>query len=159
MPHPLDRLLLHLDHLSIRLERSLAAALADKGGRLDRAALHLARLNPQHQYNVHAQRLLDLRHRLAQAGRLLLQAKEEQLGRAAGVLHAVSPLATLARGYALVRTGEGRKRLVTAADQVPTGAEVEVILRRGGLRCRVEERYEEDRLSDGSDQSSTASTS
>lgn len=159
MPHPLDRLLLHLDHLSIRLERSLAAALADKGGRLDRAALHLARLNPQHRCTAHAQRLLDLRHRLAQAGRLLLQAKEEQLGRAAGVLHAVSPLATLARGYALVRTGEGRKRLVTAADQVRTGSEVEVLLRRGGLRCRVEERYEEDRLSGGSDQSSTASTS
>jgi exodeoxyribonuclease VII large subunit len=159
MPHPLDRLLLHLDHLSIRLEHSLTAVLVNKGGRLDRATHHLARFNPQHQYDIQTQRLVDLRHRLTQAGRLLLQAKEEQLGRAAGVLHAVSPLATLARGYALVRTGRGRKHVVTAADQVRTGAEVEVILRRGGLLCRVEERYEEDRLADGNDQSSTASTS
>lgn len=159
MPHPLDRLLLHLDHLSIRLERSLIAVLANKRARLDRAAHHLARLNPQHRYGVQAQRLVDLQHRLAQAGRLMVQAKEEQLARAAGVLHAVSPLATLARGYALVRTGRGRKQVVTAADQVRTGGEVEVILRRGGLRCRVEERYEEDRLVDGNDQSITASTS
>lgn len=157
--HPLDRLLLHLDHLGVRLERSLVAAIAEKGRCLDRAALHLTRLNPQHQYGVQAQRFMDLRKQFVQAGRLQLQAKAEQLGRAAGVLHAVSPLATLARGYALVRTTEGKRRLVTAADQVRTGSMVEVVLHKGGLRCRVEERNEEDGLLAGNNQSSTASTS
>lgn len=157
MPQPLSRLLLHLDHLGIRLERALPATLANTTRRLELATLHLVRLNPQQRCSIHAQRLLNLRYRLAQVGRLLLQTKEKQLIRAAGVLHAVSPLATLARGYALVRAGEGKKQLITAADQVHTGAVVEVILNQGGLRCRVEERYEDDRPSGGSDQSNRPS--
>jgi len=159
MPHPLDRLLLRLDHLAVRLEHALTTALANREQRLDRATLHLARLHPGHRLALHGQHLHALRNRLAQAVQSRILAKEEQFGRATGVLHAVSPLATLARGYAIVRTAEGKKRIVTEAAQVRPGATVEVILRRGQLVCRVEQSGEGCREGENDDQSSTASTS
>jgi len=160
MPHPLDRLLLRLDHLTVRLEHALATTLANREQRLDRATLHLARLHPDHRLALHGQHLHALRNRLAQAVRSRLQATEEHFSRAAGVLHAVSPLATLARGYAIVRTGEGKKRIVTEAAQVRPGTTVDVVLHRGQLVCRVERSEgEECRRGEDNDQSSTASTS
>ena len=160
MPHPLDRLLLRMDHLTARLERALAATLSAQQQRLDRATVSLARLNPSHRMDLHTQKLHELRNRLAQAARSQVQAKVEQFSRAAGVLHAVSPLATLARGYAIVRTAGNRKRVVTDAAQVQPGATVEVLLHRGELTCRVERSEEVESGEEGKgDQSRTASTS
>lgn len=53
----------------------------------------------------------------------------------AGALEALSPLATLARGYAVVRRDDGRV-LVDAGDAA-IGDEIDARLARGGLRCRV----------------------
>lgn len=62
------------------------------------------------------------KHRAASAGRALASAVTEQvtsrrtaLGGLAGRLHALSPLATLERGYAVARDGEGRT-LASVAD-------------------------------------------
>jgi exodeoxyribonuclease VII large subunit len=160
MPHPLDRLLLRLDHLTMRLEHALAAILAGQERRLDQATLHLARLNPRHRLDLHGHRLHALGSRLAQAIRSRLQFKEEQFGLAAGVLHAVSPLATLARGYAIVRTIEGKGQIITEATQVRPGTKVEVTLHRGQLVCRVERGEDNEGGGGGNDgQSSTSSTS
>jgi exodeoxyribonuclease VII large subunit len=160
MPHPLDRLMLRLDQLAARLERSLKTTLGEQQRQLDSATLGLARLNPSHRLDLHEQRLQELHNRLAQAARLQLQAKMEQFGRATGVLHAVSPLATLARGYAIVRKTGSKKRVLTEAIDVVPGETVEVILHRGELVCRVERREIPERREDEiEDQSRTASTS
>ena len=47
--------------------------------------------------------LRDAGSRLAAAGRLGIERRSASLGAAAGRLHALSPLATLARGYAVAR--------------------------------------------------------
>ena len=57
------------------------------------------------------------------------------LGRA---LASVSPLATLGRGYAIVRDAEGR--IVRSSDEVRPGDELETRLGRGSLRVRVEKK-------------------
>ena len=125
-----------------------------------RATLGLARLNPSHRLDLHEQRLQELHNRLAHAARLQIQAKMEQFGRATGVLHAVSPLATLARGYAIVRKTGSKKRVLTEAVDVGPGETVEVILHRGELVCRVERREISERgEGEIEDQSRTASTS
>ncbi len=160
MPHPLDRLMLRLDQLAARLERSLKTTVGEQQRRLDRATLGLARLNPSHRLDLHEQRLQELHNRLAHAARLQIQAKMEQFGRATGVLHAVSPLATLARGYAIVRKTGSKKRVLTEAVDVAPGETVEVILHRGELVCRVERREISERgEGEIEDQSRTASTS
>ncbi|WP_306548143.1 exodeoxyribonuclease VII large subunit [Desulfobulbus sp.] len=160
MPHPLDRLLLRLDHLTGRMELALKTTLADQGRRLDQASFALARRNPAHRLQLHDQHLKELHTCLAHAIRLHVQVKQEQFGRAAGVLHAVSPLATLARGYAIVRKNEGRKRIVTEAAQVQTGETVAVTLHHGALVCRVEQASgSEGGIAERDAQSRTASNS
>jgi len=54
-------------------------------------------------------------------------------------LDALSPLATLARGYAIVTTAPGGKT-VGSAGQIDVGAQVSVRLNKGSLRCEVLEK-------------------
>lgn len=143
MPHPLDRLMFQVDQMSLSLELSIKTALAEKRHRLDHAIFRLEQRNPAHRLTLYRQRLDGLMGRLVQAASSLLQAKQEHFIRAAGVLHAVSPLATLARGYAIVRTTGTKKRIVTAESQVKIGEQVEVILHQGELRCKVEAKGED----------------
>ncbi len=165
MPHPLDRLMLQVDQMSLSLELSIKTRLAAKAQQLARAAFHLEQRNPAHRLALHTQQVRGLHKRTTQAIRSLVQTKEEQFAQAAGVLQAVSPLATLARGYAIVRKIEGKKKVVTAESQVMVNQRLEVRLHHGALRCRVEAKEEDEAGTAGdeergdNDQSRTASTS
>ena len=81
-------------------------------------------------------RLERSRERLAVAPRLLLERRRSALDRSAARLQALSPLATLARGYAIVRAGGA---VVRDAGTVAAGALVEIELAHGALGARVEE--------------------
>lgn len=74
--------------------------------------------------------------RLRAAPRLLLERKRVALDRAGVRLQALSPRATLARGYAIVRHGDAALRDAAA---VAAGALVDVELAAGALTARVEE--------------------
>jgi exodeoxyribonuclease VII large subunit len=74
--------------------------------------------------------------RLARSPVLLLERKRAALDGLAGRLRALSPRATLERGYAVVRTEEG---VVRAAAALAPGRRVEVELAAGGFGARVED--------------------
>lgn len=76
------------------------------------------------------------RERLSAAPRLLLERRRATLDRSGARLQALSPRATLERGYAIVRGHAGVLR--DASTQTP-GARVEIELARGGLAARVED--------------------
>ena len=76
------------------------------------------------------------RERLDRAPRLDLERRQAKLKQTAGRLRALSPRATLERGYAIVHGPEG---VVTDSVQVESGTEVSVDLARGGFGARVEE--------------------
>ena len=78
---------------------------------------------------------LDVASRSA-VGRKLADS-ENRLHALAQHLNALSPLATLKRGYSITRKTEGE--VLTAAEQVSVGDKVEVQLARGHLTCRIEE--------------------
>ena len=63
---------------------------------------------------------------------------KKSLAHTAGLLDAVSPLATLARGYAIAKTPPPGSELVTDASVVEVGSKIEVTLQKGLLVCRVE---------------------
>jgi exodeoxyribonuclease VII large subunit len=80
---------------------------------------------------------LDSTHeRLARAPRLLLERRRAKLDQSAGRLRALSPKATLERGYAIVRAGE---QIVRSGGAVEPGERVDVELAEGGFGARVEE--------------------
>ncbi len=121
--------------LSARLDAALKSRLAQKVERLRSVAARLQGQHPQ-------QRLLQARHRLEllqQRNKAGLERNLSQrtlqlqgLGRA---LHSVSPFATLARGYAIVRGNKGD--VIRAASEVRIGDDVTAALASGQLELRV----------------------
>ena len=81
-------------------------------------------------------RLSRSRERLTSAPLLLLERRCAALDRSGVRLQTLSPLATLARGYAIVRAGGA---VVRDAGAVAPGSRVDVQLARGDLAARVEE--------------------
>jgi exodeoxyribonuclease VII large subunit len=81
-------------------------------------------------------RLERTRERLRQAPALAVERKRAGLESSAAKLSALSPLQTLRRGYAIVRTDS---RLVASSADVSPGALVDVTLAQGGFGARVEE--------------------
>ncbi len=66
----------------------------------------------------------------------VLSMKRQQVANLAAKVAALSPLDTLARGYAVCRNADGL--VIKDWTQVEQGQDVEVILFRGKLNCRVE---------------------
>jgi exodeoxyribonuclease VII large subunit len=82
-----------------------------------------------------AQRVSLLRDRLRSGPALLVERRRAAIERAGARLAALSPRATLGRGYAIVRAGDGVLRSATG---LAAGARVEVELAEGGFGARVE---------------------
>jgi exodeoxyribonuclease VII large subunit len=76
------------------------------------------------------------RERLSVAPGLFFERRRAALDRASARLQALSPRATLARGYAIVRTTEG---VLRDAASVAAGERIDVELARGKLGARVED--------------------
>lgn len=94
---------------------------------------------PHDRLNQWRQQLDELQHRAALAVRNACRAERQALFRLAGKLDSLSPLATLARGYALCRLPESGA-LVTDAAAIRVDQAIEVVLHRGELVCRVQRR-------------------
>ena len=106
------------------------------------AAFHepglLARLqqqHPRHRLALARRRLAAAHLALSQRGPQLAAPARLRLAAAASALHALSPLAVLARGFAVVHTADGRV-LRDASDTTP-GDELDIRLAAGSLRTRV----------------------
>lgn len=120
-----------------RALRAQTARLAALGHRVERAATALAAHHPGERVAALGERVAQLRHRLGRAGEARLERAAQRLGAAGRALHAVSPLATLDRGYAIV-TREADGRILRDAAEARPGDAVTARLARGRLRCRVE---------------------
>jgi exodeoxyribonuclease VII large subunit len=83
------------------------------------------------------ERLARSRERLSAAPRLLLERRRAALTATGGRLHALSPRATLERGYAIVRSDAGD--VLRDASATATGQRLRVALARGSLRTTVDE--------------------
>ncbi len=109
-------------------ERELRAALDESRRRLRLAVRSLLQRD--------AERLGHLVVRLRTAPRLLLERRRAALDHTGARLQALSPRATLDRGYAIVRAGGEALREAAA---VAPGDSLEIELASGGLGARVEE--------------------
>ncbi|MGH8507702.1 MAG: exodeoxyribonuclease VII large subunit [Gammaproteobacteria bacterium] len=130
------------DELSLRLERAARARIGLKRTRIETLSTRLWSLVPS---ALIALRMSEcdhyvrrLRHGIAQT----LAKATGQLGSLSRALQAVSPLATLERGYAIVTRLPGGEILRDAARVAP-GCQIDTRLARGHLRCRVEAALED----------------
>ena len=139
--HPGARLRQHaqrLDELEQRLQRAVLRKTESARMRLASAEALLGRSSP-------ARRLATLRTRLEAVNRRLpaaiarsIQHARTRCERSMRTLHAVSPLATLDRGYAIV-TDAVTGRVLTDAAAVRAGVQIDARLARGSIRATVTE--------------------
>lgn len=125
-----------LDLAAERLFRAIPANLERDRERLERCRERLARVVPTQVERVRV-RVERQRDRLAAAGGALVPRFEQQAGLAAARLHDLSPLAVIARGYAVARTADGT--VVKHVGQAPSGSLIDVAVSDGELTCRVED--------------------
>jgi exodeoxyribonuclease VII large subunit len=160
LAHPglrLQQQMQRLDHLSQRLGGSTRGVVHREGQRLAELRARLQQHSPRHalgefgarnqslqlrlaraagEYNARAAaRAEQLRGRLERAGVERLARSAQRLALAQRALDAVSPLATVRRGFAIVKRADGT--VLTDAAAVAIGEEIEASLARGSLRARV----------------------
>ena len=136
--HPGMRVLQQIQRLDDLQQRMSGAAQAGLHRRRSELADALARLlqhSPERRVRAYAQHHGALQSRLEHAAHAALAHTAHRLDLAARALDAVSPLATLARGFAIVTRADGS--LVRAADSVAVGEQIEARLAEGRLTARV----------------------
>jgi exodeoxyribonuclease VII large subunit len=136
MYHPLENLFLQLDHNNTKLEQAMMQKIAEKQHHLDRLANRLQQKNPAKELALKQQQWSILRQRLLLAGTSITETRYKKLAGLASILDAVSPLATLARGYSITRQ-QKTNRIITSYKDAPPESLVEVILHDGRLACVV----------------------
>ena len=125
-----------LDDLEQRLAAALHRAVITRRSDLAQHAARLARCGPATRLALLRGREERLALRLTSAMRQRVDRWRNRLGTATRTLDAVSPLATLARGYAIVSDTEGR--VLTRSDQLRPGDRVATRLAKGRFEARVE---------------------
>ncbi len=124
--------------LLARTARQGRRTLEDKGQALDWLNRRLVASRPAARVQQSISQLAHLRQRLAAAGRRAVSEPGHSLRAAARALDAVSPLATLDRGYAIVTDAASGKALLRARD-VKQGNDIRARLAEGELIATIRE--------------------
>lgn len=125
-----------VDELMRRSETGLRRKLERSRERLARGANRLEAFRWERQLREHRERVEVWRGRLLGLARAALEGRRGALGRAGGKLDSLSPLAVLARGYALVWHAAAGSLLRSPADVAP-GDALRIRLAKGVLGATV----------------------
>ncbi len=131
---------LRLDYQTTALTNIIDSRISRLQTKIEGALDRVSSQSPLHRIHLQRQRLEYLEDTLVRRMTSLLQRNEQRLGRQAALLDSVSPLSVLSRGYAIIRKKQAdpeQREVVRSSAQVEIGAELDVTLHEGGLRCQV----------------------
>ncbi|MFQ6757610.1 MAG: exodeoxyribonuclease VII large subunit [Deltaproteobacteria bacterium] len=131
----LDQFRLTTDHALASLQFAFSSAIHQRQLALARLSQILASHSPQQRLEYQQQWVHELRRRLILAMLRQHERKRAALGKNAGLLHAISPLAVLGRGYSIVRQKNGV--VVRSSTEVQSRERISVTLGHGGIDCEV----------------------
>ena len=126
----------HVVELQQELTEFMDAFLSDQREQLERTRRDLLRLNPQYQLERLQQRLDDTSALLQARLQYILSLQHERLRGIALRLHSLSPLLTIARGYAVVRR-DADQTIVTSMQQVQPGDQLTIQVTDGHIHAIV----------------------
>ena len=145
LKHPgrrLQEIAQRLDELEQRLGGAWHHQLRHRHAELDRLSARLRQQTPAHRLRELSTKCDIVRKQLYSGISQLLENRRQRLLIQTHRLDAISPLAVLGRGYAIVhRLPDGA--IVRSSGMVKKGDRVETRLERGRIRCRVEETIDE----------------
>ncbi|OMH33959.1 exodeoxyribonuclease VII large subunit [Motiliproteus sp. MSK22-1] len=131
-----------LDELELRLKRQLKYSLNLYQQRLSHLDYRLTQQSPDRKIDYLQTRQQELYQRLKRGMSLQLDKRRVQLASQSHALQAVSPLATLSRGYAIVSDQQGH--IVRNTSDISIGDTLQTRLAKGRLLCQVTETIEAD---------------
>ena len=123
-----------LDYLERQLLSNWTYLVQQKTHQLHLCTAQLHRHNPKTQVAQRQIQLNQMTNQLTQLIQGKLQNLKYQLHANLSTLHAVSPLATLDRGYAIATL---KDKVLYTSEQVKPGDEIKVRLAKGGLHCKI----------------------
>jgi exodeoxyribonuclease VII large subunit len=139
--HPNQQLLeksQRIDGLEIRSHKAIKNRLQVAGSLLKSRENLLKSHSPHHHITLLYGHTDHLKQRLISAANIQNQHRQHHLSEAVRTLEAVSPLSTLARGYAIVCDSKNHK-LLRSADDAQVEENIDVRLSSGSLTCLVKE--------------------
>ncbi len=126
----------HLDELERRSRLSISNTISYLQSSLQTQHASLGQHSPRTLIHEMDLRWRGLGRRLGMSVQTFMARLQQNLAVPSRALHAISPLATLERGYAIVRTPGGN--VVRTAASVQPGDPVEARLAKGTLQCTVD---------------------
>jgi len=135
LPRRIKNTAQRLDERVHSLERLLRNRIRSRRMQLRVVAARLQEADVRRALAVRASRLARLRARLERAGASIMPRERERLSVAARGLESLSPLAVLARGYAIAFNAKGE--IIKRAADVARGDGLKVRVDQGHINCRV----------------------
>lgn len=132
-----------LDWLNNRLASAMRRQLLTQSHELQSVRGELMQLSPALSVQRSIGRLSELRQRLQTGARNIVANADHRLALLGRALHSVSPLATLERGYAIVKDATNDTVLMRAAD-VKSGDDIRAYLAKGELVATVKQVIDDD---------------
>lgn len=137
-------LYLLLANAGARLAGAMDVAIRGRRAEVEEAARVVERHAPLRRIARDRQQIDDLARRMERATAAGAELRRAALSGLSGRLAALSPLATLARGYAVVRHAD-TGRVITAPAHAPAGTPLRITVRDGDLAATAEPAPKEDR--------------
>ncbi len=140
LKHPgryLDEVSQRIDELSARMEQHLRLQLQSRQEKTCTFEARLQQHSPAHLLKLQQIRLNYLQQRLQQNMQSCLEHLQQKIASLASGMDALSPLATLGRGYSLVKNEQDE--LIRSAEQLNQGQQVKVIFSQTEAFMTVDE--------------------
>jgi exodeoxyribonuclease VII large subunit len=134
-----ENLIYTVNTLLTRLQNTLVNFISRLKETAEQYTLRLQ--DPRKRISELQQRIDDLQHRFITVFQHYLEKKRYQLEAAVGKLNSLSPLALLARGYAICRNAT-TLQVIKAVSEIELGEDVLVRISKGELRCEIKEKHE-----------------
>ena len=145
LKHPKDLLQekkTRLSEFEQRLARTMQLQLKQADQALRSHQNSLKQLNPLSKIERYQERLTQNLKQLCSLQKQQLKQHEHRLGLLAQTLHTASPLATLARGYSIIKSGSDTQaasaKVITSSNKVKAGDKITATLKDGTLHCTVD---------------------
>ncbi|MDX1443154.1 MAG: exodeoxyribonuclease VII large subunit [Gammaproteobacteria bacterium] len=126
-----------LDELEARLQRGMETGLRDRRQALARLRAEFREHHPGHRIARQLDHVNDMGDRLARRTQEQLRHRGQRLQELSRALNAVSPLATLGRGYAILGDAQ-TDHVITHIEQATPGQRITARLQDGQLEATVE---------------------
>ena len=126
-----------LDKLAANLERNIMTRLVNLQNRIHTLDGLTHAQSPQAKITLDRQKLHNLEARNKHSMNIMQRQKQDKLAHLAGMMHQLSPLQTLSRGYSITQNSQGQ--VITNVNQVDSGEALKLRLDKGQLDVFVKQ--------------------